>query len=60
MLLPGAPEFVYQSCTRQAPGKEGVMEGEFKFVEGTIERPSGGEFDVMCPRFKLARPEYLF
>ena len=41
----GAPTFEYQSCTQQKED-EGFMEGYFTFVEGTIARPTGPEFNV--------------
>lgn len=52
------PPFVYQSCTEcEVPG---TMEGGFTFVEGSIARPTGPEFFVRCPLFRLERPEYVF
>mmetsp|Transcript_29991 Transcript_29991/g.76373 ORF Transcript_29991/g.76373 Transcript_29991/m.76373 type:complete len:579 (-) Transcript_29991:483-2219(-) len=59
LLAAGGPEFVYQSCTHQ-PGPAGSMEGDFKFVEGSIQAPSGSEWDVECPRFDLAIPDFIF
>lgn len=52
------PPFVYQSCT--ACHVPGTMEGGFTFVEGSIARPTGPEFFVCCPLFRLERPEYVF
>ncbi len=46
MARAGEPDFVYQSCTHQRE-REGSMEGDFCFVEGTIARPGGADFTVM-------------
>ncbi|MEW5320498.1 MAG: hypothetical protein WDW38_011566 [Sanguina aurantia] len=59
LLVPGGPEFVYQSCTYQRADL-GSMEGDFRFVEGCIARPTGGEWDVVCPRFRLDIPAHIF
>ncbi|EFJ45155.1 hypothetical protein VOLCADRAFT_94568 [Volvox carteri f. nagariensis] len=59
VLEPGKPEFVYCSCTNQST-THGSMEGRFQFVPGTIERPEGATFDVICPAFRLDVPEYIF
>mmetsp|Transcript_9201 Transcript_9201/g.16161 ORF Transcript_9201/g.16161 Transcript_9201/m.16161 type:complete len:564 (-) Transcript_9201:1093-2784(-) len=59
VLVPGGPEFVYQSCTHQA-GPSGAMEGDFKFVEGTIAHREGPEWDVRCPLFQLQIPSYIY
>ncbi len=60
LLRPGDPEFVYQSCTQVPEGERGSMKGRFRFVEGSIARPTGGEFDVVCPEFRLEEPQYIF
>lgn len=36
------------------------MEGEFRFVEGSLERQLGAGFDVACPRFHLEVPPFIF
>ncbi|CAL8471143.1 g10685 [Coccomyxa elongata] len=55
----GEPSFEYQSCTHQEE-PEGFMEGHFRFVEGSLAQPTGPEFDVHCPKFKLYVPDYIF
>jgi hypothetical protein len=35
------------------------MEGNFKFVEGSLSQP-GREFDVSCARFNLVVPDVVF
>ena len=59
ILRQGEPPFVYSSCTRMAltPGR---MEGSFTFVEGTIARPAGPDFEAACAPFLLSRPEFIF
>mmetsp|Transcript_7207 Transcript_7207/g.15734 ORF Transcript_7207/g.15734 Transcript_7207/m.15734 type:complete len:446 (+) Transcript_7207:122-1459(+) len=59
LLRPGEPEFVYQSCTNQQAAR-GYMEGDFTFVEGNIAKPTGPEWDVVCPRFVLEVPNFIF
>ncbi|PNH06710.1 F-box protein [Tetrabaena socialis] len=59
VLQAGGPEFSYCSCTHQAAAR-GSMEGEFRFVEGTMERPAGGAFEAACPRFSLEVPPYIY
>ncbi|KAG1659640.1 hypothetical protein FOA52_010223 [Chlamydomonas sp. UWO 241] len=60
-LRPGEPEFVYQSCTMQAPNQlPGSMDGSFEFVEGTIRQPCGERWEVACPRFELRLPDFVF
>ncbi|GLI60758.1 hypothetical protein VaNZ11_002988 [Volvox africanus] len=59
ILEPDRPEFVYCSCTRQTPTR-GSMEGRFQFIPGTMERPEGTPFDVICPTFRLDVPDYIF
>ena len=52
------PPFTYQSCTGcKTPG---TMEGGFTFVEGSIAHPTGPDFFVRCPLFRLEQPEYMF
>ena len=58
-LLPGQPEFVYQSCTHQH-GLYGSMEGSFAFVPGTLESPTGDEFAAQCGRFPLDVPSFIY
>jgi len=60
LLRPGAPEFVYQSCTHAPALAGGAMAGAFAFVPGSLEGPQGPEFDVACPRFALELPPYVF
>lgn len=36
------------------------MEGDFKFVEGTLQQPQGPEFDAVCAPFRLDVPEIIF
>ena len=31
-----------------------------RFVEGSIRAPTGPEWDVVCPRFMLEVPQYMF
>jgi len=54
----GQPPFEYQSGTpmKSMPGK---MKGDFRFVPGSIESPTGDEFDVLCATFDLAMPEFV-
>ncbi|KAK9811705.1 hypothetical protein WJX72_008721 [[Myrmecia] bisecta] len=59
LLAAGGPDFVYQSCTQQGQAI-GAMQGDFRFVEGSIARPTGPEFDVLCPKFMLQAPDYIF
>eukprot|EP00242_Pyramimonas_sp_CCMP2087_P006835 CAMPEP_0198216936 /NCGR_PEP_ID=MMETSP1445-20131203/60593_1 /TAXON_ID=36898 /ORGANISM="Pyramimonas sp., Strain CCMP2087" /LENGTH=448 /DNA_ID=CAMNT_0043893391 /DNA_START=226 /DNA_END=1572 /DNA_ORIENTATION=- len=59
LLRPGQPPFIYQSCTSMS-AVPGVMEGDFRFVRGTIEDPYGDPFDAMCAPFALAAPDALF
>ncbi|GIL50652.1 hypothetical protein Vafri_6782 [Volvox africanus] len=59
ILEPDRPEFVYCSCTRQTPTR-GSMEGRFLFIPGSVERPEGPPFDVICPTFRLDVPDYIF
>jgi uncharacterized protein affecting Mg2+/Co2+ transport len=51
--------FAYQSCThaRTVPGS---MRGHFSFVTGSLERPSGPEFEVTVPAFALTVPEFIY
>ncbi|KAG2484729.1 hypothetical protein HYH03_016476 [Edaphochlamys debaryana] len=59
LLEEGGAEFAYCSCTHQASSR-GSMEGEFRFVEGSIERQAGPPFDVACANFRLDLPPYVF
>ncbi|KAG2435460.1 hypothetical protein HYH02_011960 [Chlamydomonas schloesseri] len=59
LLEAGGAEFAYCSCTHQA-APQGSMEGEFRFVEGSLERQLGAGFDVVCPRFDLQVPPFIF
>lgn len=43
--LAGGTPFVYQSCTQMVQSRS-YMEGFFTFVEGTIQAPTGPQFDV--------------
>jgi hypothetical protein len=36
------------------------MEGDFEFVEGTLQNPVGEPFAALCPRFLLAHPDYVY
>ena len=58
-LLPGGPEFTYQSCTHQ-PEEGDSMWGEFTFVEGSIEEPGRRRISAVCPPFELSVPNFLF
>lgn len=58
LLIAGEPRFAYQSCTHQKAAS-GSMEGNFKFVEGSLSQP-GREFDVSCARFNLVVPDVVF
>jgi len=60
ILTPGGPEFIYQSCTHLENGDRGFMDGYFRFVEGTNRNPTGPIFDVICPRFRLEVPPFLY
>lgn len=57
-LFAGRPPFEYQSCT-SIEQDIGFMDGHFTFVNGSLANPSGGHFNVDCPRFKLERPQYV-
>jgi F-box protein 3 len=60
LLRAGEPEaFVYTSCTPQ-DARRGFMDGTFRFVEGSIQCPSGPEWEVACPRFKLEVPTFVY
>jgi hypothetical protein len=32
----------------------------YRFVEGTSQRPTGPEFDAICPRFTLEVPSFVY
>lgn len=36
------------------------MEGDFVFVEGSLQSPAGPEFEVVCAPFHLEVPDYIF
>jgi hypothetical protein len=36
------------------------MEGDFAFVEGTLESPAGREIVARCARFDLGVPDVIF
>ena len=55
----GGEEFSYQSCTHQRDAV-GSMEGDFSFVEGSLQQPAGPGFDVLCAPFRLDVPEMFF
>eukprot|EP00877_Chromochloris_zofingiensis_P000517 jgi/Chrzof1/10466/UNPLg00393.t1 len=64
-FMSGAGEFVYQSCTRfQSSHYEndlpGSIEGYFTIVEGSIERPTGPQFQMTCPKFSITVPDIVF
>lgn len=50
---------MYQSCTQQEE-RRGAMEGDFLFVEGSIKQPTGPEWEVICPRFVLEVPQFIY
>lgn len=57
--------FVYQSQARVMAPKDGSapppsMKGHFKFVEGTLNSPSGDIFDAVCGEVPLVLDEYLY
>eukprot|EP00271_Cylindrocystis_brebissonii_P006468 TRINITY_DN19259_c0_g1_i1.p1 TRINITY_DN19259_c0_g1~~TRINITY_DN19259_c0_g1_i1.p1 ORF type:complete len:536 (-),score=83.81 TRINITY_DN19259_c0_g1_i1:1304-2911(-) len=54
-----AEEFVYQSCTGQRSAA-GSVEGDFRFVPGSISHPTGDEFDVVVARFPLIVPTFIY
>ena len=35
------------------------MMGSFKFVPGSLERPTGAAFDVSIPHIQLVVPDFL-
>ena len=47
-------------CRALQAAPSGSMEGDFKFVEGTINQRMGPEWDVICPRFHLQVPDYIY
>jgi len=57
-VTPGAPPVVYQSCTSM-DAIPGSMQGSFSFWEGTIDSPTGPQFDVKCAAFRLDLPEFI-
>ncbi|KAJ9529350.1 hypothetical protein QJQ45_013765, partial [Haematococcus lacustris] len=64
LLQAGGNEVVYQSCTQQTT-PTGSMEGDFRFVAGSIQRPlplvdGQCEWDCVCPRFLLAAPPFIY
>lgn len=59
LLTAGGPEFSYQSCTHEHQ-RAGSMEGDFLFVEGSLERPTGGEIRALCPPMNLTVPDIFF
>lgn len=36
------------------------MEGDFTFVEGTLQQPAGPAFESACAPFRLDVPEIIF
>ena len=59
LLTPGCEPVIYQSCANMEP-VPGRMRGDFTFVEGTMEEPTGPEFVVECAEFRLLVPEMIF
>jgi F-box protein 3 len=59
ILRHGDPEFVYQSCTHQRD-PEGIMGGDFTFVEGTLATPGPRTIKARCPAFRLQLPSIVF
>ena len=59
LLEQGGEDFTYQSCTHQRE-PQGSMEGEFTFIEGSIENPGTRQVKARCPVFQLAMPDVVF
>jgi F-box protein 3 len=59
LLLQGGENFTYQSCTHQRE-PQGSMEGEFTFIEGSIENPGPRQVKAQCPTFQLIMPDVVF
>lgn len=59
LLEHGGEEFTYQSCTHQRE-PQGSMEGEFTFIEGSIENPGARQVKARCPVFQLTMPDVVF
>jgi uncharacterized protein affecting Mg2+/Co2+ transport len=59
ILVPGASEFAYCSCTHAETNGQ-TMGGGFTFVEGSIMQPSGPRFEVRCPRMVLRVLDYVY
>jgi F-box protein 3 len=59
LLLQGGENFTYQSCTHQRE-PQGSMDGEFTFIEGSIEQPGARHVKAKCPRFQLVMPDVVF
>lgn len=59
LLEQGGEDFTYQSCTHQRE-PHGSMEGEFTFIEGSIENPGGRQVKARCPVFQLVMPDVVF
>jgi F-box protein 3 len=53
LLLAGGEEFVYQSASSTSTDENGFMEGEFTFVEGSLESRGSRVIQACCPRFEL-------
>ena len=51
--------FQYQSCTGGAM-KRGSFAGHLRFVPGSIESPTGSQFEVEVKPFELRRPRFLY
>ncbi|XP_041011655.1 F-box protein SKIP16-like [Juglans microcarpa x Juglans regia] len=59
LLLPGAKEFVYESCA-PLPTSSGSIEGSFTFVPGRLTDPKGAPFEAEVARVPLQLPDYIF
>ena len=59
LLIQGGDAFTYQSCTHQRE-PQGSMEGEFTFIEGSIEHPGPRQVKAQCPTFQLVMPDVVF
>jgi F-box protein 3 len=51
-------EYTYASCTH-IPQRRGSMMGSFKFVPGSLEKPTGAPFDVSIPQIQFIVPDFL-
>lgn len=59
LLQAGGSTFTYQSCSHQRE-PAGSMEGEFTFVEGSLQTPGARQIKARCPTFRLDVPSVVF